>query len=394
MPTDDEDEKKKKAATNSGEPVTPLMEAQQRLQQMQGDNEMRMAALEESRTAAELNKEALRSRKFENENAGRDPRRDTVTPLRTIEARERAAQKREAAAAAEAQRKEDFWNQGKEGERPEVRAAREARQSDFQQRQDSQRDRMDAALKPIREEGFARQAAEKQRQQQMQNPARRMAQSRLDNAGKGTLNYAEFRGPDGKQSTYMRPNEAGQQAQANTMAVRQEREAARQAEIAKAESDKKNQADMAMFQRLSSMPTPAAPAMPSPGVVNPQPPAQPAMQAAAPVTPGMQAARAGLPLWQRRTTGAAPAPQPQAATPAMGPVMRMMSSKTPWADAAGAIGDAAKSVGQGLQAGASFAGNVLSGKLSPLAGKSAIAPRRRTQTAQTQPPKNPLLARR
>lgn len=392
MPTEDEDQKKNKPATSAAapEPVTPLMQAQQRLEDFQSDPEMREAALEQSRTAAAMNRENLRSQKFQNENAGQS----RVMPLRSIEAREKAQQQRESKAAAETQRKEDFWNRGKATERPEAKAARETATADFQQRQKSQRERMNAALAPIREAGFARQAAEKQRQQDMQDPARRMAQARLDNAGKGTLNYAEFSGPDGKKATYMRPDEAGQQAQANTMAVRQEREAARQAQIAKADADKKNQADMSMFQRLVAMPTPAAPATSSPEVVNPQPPAQPAMRAAAPVTPGMEAARAGLPLWQRRTPGAAPAPQPQAATPAMGPVMRMMSSKTPWADTAGALGGAAASVGQGLQAGASFAGNVLSGKLSPLAGKSAIAPRRRTQTAQTQPPKNPLLARR
>jgi hypothetical protein len=365
----------------------PTRQAAQDLEAARNDPEMRAAAMEQQRTATAANKEALRSQKFKNENAGQ---RNEIS-LRAIEAREAAQAKREAGAAAEAQRKADFWNQGKANERPEVKAAREARTADFNQRQDAQRQRMDDRLKPIREAAFARQDAESKRQDDMKDPAKRLAAMRMRAAELGaTINYAEVSGEDGKKATYTANTPEGKKAQSDTMAVRQNREAARKAAIAKADRDKKNQSDMATFRSLASMPTPAVPAQPSTEAVNPQRPVQPAKQAAAPVTPGMEAARAGLPLWQRKSPQANPAPQPQAASPAAGPVMRMMSSKTPWADAANAIGSSAASVGQGVQAGASMVGNLLTGQYG-FAGKT-IMPRRRTQSAAIT--SSPLLSKK
>ena len=392
MPTDEEDD------TPAIIPPKPSD-----AEALRGDPQSNESYRQSLATVNDLNREKLRAQKFQNENAGqRNP-----TSLRTIEARERSRQQRDAQASAKAQEREDFWNQGKANERPEVKAAREAKQADFQQRQDSQRDRMDAALKPLREAAFARQAAEKQRQEQMQNPARRMAQARLDNAGKGMLNYAEFSGPDGKKATYMRPTKEGTEGYLATRGNKNLKDMA-----SKAQSRASAMPSLGMPQSMTApasqvgtdrvtnamavaTPKPATPNMVMPTFNPAQPAAQPSLMAGTPARPDPNATAAiasfnqsvaNLPGTSSPDQNANLRNLQRGNIPTLANVPGMMADK--------AVGSVSSFVREGMEqrpnrvrGAISAAGDIISGK-TPL-----ISPRRRTQTAQTQP-KNPLLARR
>jgi hypothetical protein len=388
------------------------------------DPELRSAYMEQSRTTTELNKEALRSRKFENENAGRDPKRERLTPLRTIEARERAAQRRESQAAAEAQRKEDFWNQGKATERPEARAARDARQQDFQQRQDSQRDRMNAALAPIREAAFARQAAEKQRQEDMKDPAKRLAAMRMRAAELGaTINYAEVGGPDGKKATYMRPTKEGTEGYLATRGNKNLQDMANKAQgaggglvkdragnLQGADRDLANQngnllaarpspslpqnmtapasqagIDRATNAMAAATPKPATPDMVTPTFINAPIPKAPERNLVA----GTDLERTFSPAQADPNAAAAIASFNQM-TGAQAANKRNLQRGDNVPTIANVPGELAGRYGKAFMNSPGM--NIVTGKA--LAGKPLITPRRRTQTAQPQSQENPLLARR
>jgi hypothetical protein len=230
MPT--EDEKKKKPAgfdlnatpegfanlgsatmmPGSASPASPAATAGQKAiseaAAVANDPQMRDAFLEEQRLSSESQKEQNRALKARNES---DPN------VRRMEQREKNKKNREDANAAEAQRRADFWNQGKADERPEVREAREARAKDFQDRQTAQQQRVNDRLKPVRDAAVAQQAADKKRQADMADPRRRMADLQVRAIRDGVkLNYGEVRQEDGKRGIAMAAGPRGQAGYDNT----------------------------------------------------------------------------------------------------------------------------------------------------------------------------------
>ena len=406
MPTEDEKKKKPVGIDLNATPESFANLGQQAMSDtaaVANDPEMRDAFMEPQRTATAANKEALRSQKFKNENAGQ---RNEIS-LRTIEAREAAQAKRESQAAAEAQRKADFWNQGKANERPEVREAREARAAEFQQRQDAQRQRMDDRLKPIREAAFARQDAESKRQDDMKDPAKRLAAMRMKAAELGVrINYAELGGPGGKKATYMRPSAEGTEAYLATRGNKNLQNMADQASAKASEmmtpqmpqqpvTGAPSGAMAATNAMAARTPAPAAPMItpqfnPSASIVGPK---APATQPTQPADPNAAAAIASF--------NQSVAQQPRGSSMAQNAnLQNLQQGDIP--TLANVPGDAARAatnavgnfVQEGMQSRPNRVRDTALGIKDVATGKKPlITPRRRSQTAQTSAV-NPLLARR
>ena len=336
--------------------------------------------------------------------------------LRRIELREKEkANKESREAKAEADRAA-FWNRSKPGtaEYAEQQSRNSAAKTEQDQRAQALQDRVEEKVKPIRDAKLAKDAAEQQRQEDMKDPAKRMAAARLANAGQGTLNYAEMTGADGKKTTYMRPTKEGTEGYLATRGNKNLQDMVNKAQgagggLVKDRADNLQGADRDLANKfgnlLAAMPSPgmqqnitapasqagidrvtnamaaAAPKPATPNMVTPtfnpaQPATQPSLMAGTPARPDPNAAAAIASFNQTAgniTRGSSPAQNANIRNLQSGDNVPTMADVP--GELARRTGSALGSAGQAVATSAPVAavGNVLSGKTPLIGGAKPVA---------------------
>jgi hypothetical protein len=202
MPPKDDTKKRNLNLTDSPEsfaqlPAKPSLA--QEVMAYENDPVARAAYQESQDIDSDYKKEATRSMRSRN---------DADPYVARSEGRARSRADRAGKAEAAEQKRSDFWDQGKQG--TAANEAQQERNAAFQRTDAARQGAKDEAIAPIREQALARNKAQAQEQQNMQDPDKRMAALRMDMARDGRrLSYAELSGPEGKKSTYMRPTKEG-----------------------------------------------------------------------------------------------------------------------------------------------------------------------------------------
>ena len=398
MPPKDDTKKRNLNLTDSPEsfaqlPAKPSLA--QEVMAYENDPVARAAYHENLDIDSDYKKEATRSMRSRN---------DADPYVARSEGRARSRADRAGKVEAAEQKRSDFWDQGKQG--TAANEAQQERNAAFQRTDAARQGAKDEAIAPIREQALARNKAQAQEQQNMQDPDKRMAALRMDMARDGRrLSYAELSGPGGKKSTYMRPTKEGTEGYLATRGKKNFQDMANKAVgMASAKpspglpQNMTAAAPQAGIDRATNATAAATPKPATPNVVMPtynRPPAPPSpdlLPPAAPAQPDPNAAAAIASFNQTQENLPRGSSMAQTAN-----LQNLQKGNVP--TLANVPGELARRTGSGLGAvGQSIAtsapvravGNVLSGK-TPLVGK-AKTPAPKLAATSTLPSGRPVTA--